>query len=82
MDVSEDEEGRLKSNGDASGDEDDDEHLIALTEENIEEITELHDEATRPIEAVLRKQFSGEIPVFIQVSLCWLSTLYFYKCRV
>ncbi|VUZ50935.1 unnamed protein product [Hymenolepis diminuta] len=65
LDVSEDEEGRLKSNGDASGDEDD-EHLIALTEENIEEITELHDEATRPIEAVLRKQFSGEIPVFIQ----------------
>nr|CDS26069.1 protein phosphatase 2C [Hymenolepis microstoma] len=63
-DVSEDEEGRLRSNGDASGDEE--EHLIALTDENIEEITELHEEATRPIEAVIRKQFRGEIPVFIQ----------------
>ncbi|VDN97573.1 unnamed protein product [Rodentolepis nana] len=63
-DVSEDEEGRLRSNGDASGDED--EELMALTDENIEEITELTDEATRPIEAVIRKQFKGEIPIFIQ----------------
>ncbi|KAM7533512.1 hypothetical protein Aperf_G00000121167 [Anoplocephala perfoliata] len=51
-----------KSNGDAD-DEDNDENTVA---ENLEDISELHEEATRPIEAVLRKQFRGEIPDFIQ----------------
>ena len=41
---------------------------MPLTEANLEEISELNEEATRPIEAVLRKQFRGELPDFIQVS--------------
>lgn len=58
------------------GDDDDDEtEGIALTEANLEEISELNEEATRPIEAVLRKQFRGELPDFIQVSCFTFYTL-------
>ncbi|VDK20872.1 unnamed protein product [Taenia asiatica] len=42
---------------------------LTLTEEGVEEISELHEEAARPIEAVLRKQFRGELPEFIQTLL-------------
>lgn len=41
---------------------------LSLTDESVEEISELHEEAARPIEVVLRKQFRGELPEFIQVS--------------
>ncbi|KAH9277752.1 Protein phosphatase 1G [Echinococcus granulosus] len=53
--------------------DDDDVVPLPLTEEGVEEISELHEEAARPIEAVLRKQFRDELPDFIQAFLASIS---------
>ncbi|VDM16242.1 unnamed protein product [Hydatigera taeniaeformis] len=60
--------GRVKE-AKKSVDGDDDLAPLSHTEEGVEEISELHEEAARPIEAVLRKQFRGELPDFIQTLL-------------
>ncbi|KAL5107012.1 hypothetical protein TcWFU_007699 [Taenia crassiceps] len=65
--------GRVKGLKKGVGD-DNDLAPLSLTEESVEEISELHEEAARPIEAVLRKQFRGELPDFIQTLLASICT--------
>uniref|UniRef100_A0A5K3F6M3 protein-serine/threonine phosphatase n=1 Tax=Mesocestoides corti TaxID=53468 RepID=A0A5K3F6M3_MESCO len=70
-DTSSDEENFRQANNNMSSDsqyklgEDD----PLSVQESVEEISALHEEATRPLEAVLRKQCGGEIPEFIQTLL-------------